>query len=110
LKWLRALSWSEEEYRRMVESYLKLMDIISEEILAAKEIIDVIYSRDKDAQLLATIPGIGMTLAVLISTEIDEIDRFKSPSRICSHAGLILSTHWSGAKTYHGNFTSEGNR
>jgi len=110
LKWLRTLSWSKEEYRRMVESYLRLVDVISEEILTTKEMIDEIYGRDEDARLLATIPGIGMTLAVLISTEIDGINRFRSPSRICSYAGLVPSTHSSGGKTYHGNLTSEGNK
>ena len=110
MKWLRILSWSKEEYRKIIESYLRLVDIISEEILATKEMIDEIYSRDEDARLLATIPGIGMTLAVLISTEIDGIDRFRSPSRLCYYAGLVPSTHSSGGKTYHGNLTSEGNR
>jgi len=110
MKWLRTLSWSKEEYRRMIESYLRLVDIISEEILATNEMIDEIYSRDEDAKLLATIPGIGMTLAVLISIEIDGIDRFRSPSRLCSYAGLAPSTHSSGGKTYHGRLTSEGNR
>jgi transposase len=110
MKWLRTLSWSKEEYVRMIESYLRLVDIINEEILATNEMIDEIYSRDEDAQLLATIPGIGMTLAVLISTEIDGIDRFSSSSKLCSYAGLVPSTHSSGGKTYHGNLISEGNR
>ena len=109
MKWLRTLSWSKEEYRKMIESHLRLVDIISEEILATKEMIDEVYRRDEDARLLATSPGIGMTLAVLISTEIDGIDRFRSPSRLCSYAGLVPSTHSSGGKTYHGNLTSEGN-
>jgi transposase len=51
-----------------------------------------------------------VTLATLISTEIDSIERFKSPSKLCSYAGLVPSTHSSGGKTYHGRITSEGNR
>jgi transposase len=72
--------------------------------------MDEIFKKDKDAQLLYTIPGIGKTLAVLISTEIDGIGRFKSPSRLSSYAGLVPSTHSSGGKTYHGKMTLEGNR
>ena len=68
------------------------------------------YEKDRDAQLLATIPGIGVTLAMLISTEIDGIYRFPSVSKLCSYAGLVPSTHSSGGKTYHGKITSEGNR
>lgn len=69
-----------------------------------------IHRKDNDAQLLATIPGVGVTLATLISTEIDGIERFPSPSKLCSYAGLVPSTHSSGGKTYHGKITSEGNR
>jgi len=47
---------------------------------------------------------------MLISTEIDGIERFHSLSKFCSYAGLAPSTHSSGGKTYHGKITSEGNR
>jgi transposase len=47
---------------------------------------------------------------VLISTEIDSIDCSVSPSRLCSYAGLVPSTHSSGGKTYHGKITLEGNK
>ncbi|HEX74963.1 MAG TPA: IS110 family transposase [Dehalococcoidia bacterium] len=63
-----------------------------------------------DAQLLFTIPGIRIPLAVLISTEIDGISRFSSPSKLCSYAGLVPSTHSSGGKTYHGKITLERDR
>ena len=47
---------------------------------------------------------------MLISTEIDGIERFRSPSKLGSYAGLVPSTHSSGGKTYHGKITAEGNR
>ncbi len=47
---------------------------------------------------------------MLISTEIDGIGRFKSPSHLSSYAGLVPSTHSSGGKTYHGKMILEGNR
>jgi len=83
---------------------------LSQEISTSNEMVKEIYEKDKDARLLSTIPGIGRTLAVLISTEIDGIDRFGSPSRLCSYAGLVPSTHSSGGKTYHGKITLEGNK
>ncbi len=43
--------------------------------------------------MLATIPGIGITMAILISTEIDGVEHFYSPSKLCSYAGLLLSTY-----------------
>ena len=110
MKWLSSLEWINEEDRGMLESYLRLVALINQEISASNEMIEDIYRKDEDAQLLATIPGIGVTLAALISTEIDGIERFSSASKLCSYAGLVPSTRSSGGKTYHGRLTSEGNR
>jgi transposase len=107
--WLKSLEWSVED-KEIFESAMRLIEQLSHEISVSNRMIDEIYKRDKDAQLLYTIPGIGKTLAVLISTEIDGIGRFKSPSRLCSYAGLVPSTHSSGAKVYHGKMILQGNR
>jgi len=109
LKWLLALEWPRAEDRNMFESYMRLIELINQEISASNEMVKQIYDKDKDAQLLASILGIGITLATLISTEIDGIERFDSSPRLCSYAGLVPSTRSSGGKTYHGGLTAEGN-
>ena len=110
MKWLSFLEWAKSEDKKLVESHLRVMETISQEISNTNDMVKDIYEKDSDAQLLATIPGIGVTLAVLISTEIDVIERSPSPSKLCSYAGLVPSTHSSGGKTYHGKITSEGNK
>jgi transposase len=110
VEWLKSLEWSGEEDRGIFESSMRLIEHLGHEISASNHMVEEIYKKDKDAQLLSTIPGIGKTLAVLISTEIDGIGRFSSSSRLCSYAGLVPSTHSSGGKTYHGKITLEGNR
>ena len=107
--WLKLLEWSVED-KEIFESAMRLIEQLSREISVSNRMIDEIYKRDKDAQLLYTIPGIGKTLVVLINTEIDGIGRFKSPSRLCSYAGLVPSIHSSGGKVYHGKMILEGNR
>jgi transposase len=110
MKWLNSLEWVKAEDKKLVESHLRVMEAINQEISTSNDMVKDLYEKDSDAQLLATIPGIGVTLAVLISTEIDGIERFRSPSKLCSYAGLVPSTHSSGGKIYHGKITSEGNR
>jgi transposase len=110
MKWLTSLEWAREEDRNIVESSLRVIEAINKEISVTNSMVEELYKKDKDAQLLTTIPGIGVTLAMLISIEIDGIERFPSPSKLCSYAGLVPSTHSSGGKTYHGKITSEGNR
>lgn len=110
MKWLASLEWAREEDRKMVDSCLRVMEAINKEISVGNDMVEELYKKDRDAQLLTTIPGIGLTLAMLISVEIDGIERFPSISKLCSYAGLVPSTHSSGGKTYHGKITSEGNR
>ena len=48
--------------------------------------------------------------AVLIKTEIGDIGRFPSSSKLCSYAGIVPSTYASGGKAWHGRLTKQGNR
>ena len=64
------------------------------------------------ASLLMTIPSIGYYSALLIVSEIGDINRFPDSHHLCSYAaGLIPSTHSSGGIiTYHGNITKRGSK
>jgi transposase len=86
------------------------MEAINREISISNDMVKKIYGEDEDAQLLTTIPSIGITLAMLLSIEIDGIEQFCSPSKLGSYAGLVPCTHSSGGKIYHGKITTEGNR
>lgn len=110
MKWLTSLEWARDEDQKIVGSHLRVMEAINHEISIINDMVEEIYKKDRDAQLLSTIPGIGITLVMLISTEIDGIERFSSASKLCSYAGLVPSTHSSGGKTYHGKIALEGNR
>ena len=89
MEWLHSLKWERAEDKRLVESHIRVMNAINQEISLTNDMVKEIYEKDRDAQLFATIPGIGVTLAMLISTEIDGIDRFPSVSKLCSYAGLV---------------------
>jgi len=51
-------------------------------------------------RLLMTVPGIGYYSALLIVSEVGDINRFPDSYHLCSYAGLITSTHSSGGITY----------
>ena len=90
-----------------------LLDIVEE--FSARERglskqIKAMNRQDEITRLLMTIPGIGDITSLLIRYEIDDIDRFISPGKLCSYAGIVPATHSSGDKTYHGRITKQGNR
>ena len=53
----------------------------------------------KPIQLLMTIPGIGIQSALILSTELDDIKRFKSFDHLASYAGFKPDIYSSGQNT-----------
>ncbi len=54
------------------------------------------FLSDKNAQLLATMPGVGPLSAVTLMSEIGNIGRFPSHGELASYAGLVPRVYQSG--------------
>jgi transposase len=93
-----------------IKSYLRLIDALNADIRDASDIIVQRAKDNQESRLLMTIPGISYYSALLIASEIGEIDRFKDSSSLVAYAGLAPSTYSSGGKTYHGAITKQGSR
>jgi len=66
------------------------------------------YNRRHDAQLIATIPGIGFHSALLILAEIDGIRRFPHPENLWAYAGLVPTVSQSASSVYYGAISKTG--
>lgn len=86
------------------------MDEINIKIKDTQSQIDKRSIKDRDIELLKTIPGIGTFTAFLVKSEIDDISRFSSKGKLSSYAGLIPSTHSSGQRLHHGRIVKQGNK
>jgi transposase len=96
------------DYR--INGYLHLIESLDSEIKDVSKKILMLAKEDEMASLLMTIPGIGYYSALLIVSEIGDINRFPDSHHLCSYAGLIPSTHSSGGITYHGSITKIGSK
>lgn len=103
-KWLRSLEIdSVDDYLDIIEALNDPIDRVDKEIKSeAKE--------DEDTRIVMTIPGVGFTWGLTITTEIGDVERFPDPKKLCSYAGIVPSTEQSGSKEKHGSITKEGNR
>jgi transposase len=63
----------------------------------------------ENADLLRSVPSIGIISAMTLLTEIGDIKRFKTFDELCSFFGLIPNTHSSGEKSRVGHMTRRGN-
>jgi transposase len=60
-------------------------------------------------KLLKSIPGIGITAALTIITELVDIRRFRHLDQLCSYVGLIPNIYSSGETEHVGNMTHRKN-
>lgn len=67
------------------KSIVRLRDIGAERIPA------------KDAELLASIPGIGKGISAILVSEIENVERFEAPRSLIAYAGLDPKVRQSGA-------------
>jgi len=108
-QWLDSIILPPEE-ARLLGNLLELLDKQEELIKNSDRWINDLFKLDPVAQHLATIPGIGKFLALMIRTEIDDISRFPKVEKLHCYAGLVPSTSSSGGKTYHGKMIRNCNK
>jgi transposase len=64
-------------------------------------------SASEEAQLLATIPGVGKLISVALTAFLCPIERFSSVDKVSSYVGLAPTTHQSGESEYHGHIKKD---
>lgn len=110
IKILRALELKDSSEKVILNLELDLFEETIKKLKETDKYIEELAKDDENVKYLKSIPGIGKFLSVLISYEIDKIDRFDEPKKLWSYAGIIPSLYSSGEKTYMGKITKQGNK
>lgn len=108
-QWLKNLTLR-PYYRQELDGYLRVAEVLAVLIAEITTTIKAVVAENAQAQLLMSLPGISYYSALLILSEIGEIERFPDAKRLCSYAGLVPSIYSSGSKTYHGRITKQGSK
>jgi transposase len=99
-----------ENYKIALEGYLAVLNVVRQEIRAVSKKVQQLAEGDRDALLLMSIPGMGYYSALLTTSEIGDVKRFRSAKQLCAYAGPVPSTHASGNTCFHGHITKQGSR
>ena len=75
-------------WNSLLESYLEVIETLTEEIHKLDEAIEQRAGSLKETQLLMTIPGVSYYTALTIYAELGEIDRFDGDKEVVSYVGL----------------------
>ncbi len=109
----KAISWLSSLclrpcYRQSLDGYIAVAVVLKEELKRVEDEIKRLVEEDSRALLLMSMPGISYYSALLVLSEIGEIERFPSSSQLCSYAGLVPSVYSSGGVTRMGRITKTG--
>lgn len=111
----KAMQWIIEEIndlsiKTVLVSYINVVEQYNYELRHIEEKIKDIAERNKQAELLMTIPGISYIRAMEIFTEIADINRFENSSKLCSYAGLVPSIRQSGSTLRFGRLIQQSSK
>lgn len=94
----------------ILTSLLKSFKAMNKEILEVTSRIAKVAKGLKDVELVMSVPGIDFYSALIILSEIGDVNRFPSYKKLCAYSGLVPSTHQSGKTRWNGHITKQGNK
>ena len=112
MTWLKSIELNENSANSSLNLLINTSEDLRAVILEANRNIRKLSESEPYAarfKLLRTIPGIGVLTAMILLTEIENINRFSNFDKLCSFVGLIPTTSASGEKDVSGNLTRRGN-
>ncbi len=89
---------------------LEQLDCVERQIGLLEERMREVFAPNEAIRLLMTLPGVGFILAVVIWSEVGEVERFASAGRFSSYSGVVPRVKASGGKVRLGQLRSDVNR
>lgn len=108
MKFLQHITLPDSEQYSLT-SYLNIVKTLLHEKTQTAKNIETLCKNNHQAMLLTSIPGISYYSAMIILTEMGEVQRFSNPKKLCSYAGLVPRTIQSGTHVYQGRILKECN-
>lgn len=113
INWLNELELNSESGKATLTTMLAQLNGVKQLITGLdKQVVKLSLSEKYKVKvkLLRSIPGIGLLTAMVLLTEVENINRFKSLDSLCNYVGLVPNVYGSGDKEIVGEMTNRGNR
>jgi transposase len=99
-----------EPWRGNVLASVALIDDLERQITAIESELKALGADHPYVPLLLTVPGISWVLGYTIASEIGDIYRFASPTKLCGYSGLCPRVYQSGDTDRRGPLAKHGPR
>lgn len=113
IHWLKALSIQEASLKLTIDNYVQIGESQRSNLLVLnRQVRDLSQTESYKANylLLLSIPGIGITTAMHILTQLGDIMRFERLDDLCNYVGLVPKMHGSGEKMKTGKMIKRGRK
>jgi transposase len=107
IAWLKVLDLH-PLLRVQLDNLLLTYEAIESSGYAAEANLESIAVQDKNVQLLLSIPGVGLKVALGFVSAIGDVKRFRTPNQLAKYFGLTPSLSQSADKSYSGRITKQG--
>jgi transposase len=112
IKWLEELSFEHSTAKEGLDAHLDQVRHLRSSTLKITRQINLLAKTNQyqeNVALLISMPGIGTLTAMMLLTELEDINRFKSFEDLCSYVGLVPSTSSSGENDINTGITPRRN-
>ena len=82
---------------------LDWIDHLGEEVAYFEQRIEEVFEGSAEVDLIDTLRGVGLILAVVIWLEVGDVNRFPSPGRLTGYSGTVPRLRQSGDRRRHGS-------
>jgi transposase len=106
----RCLQTLPELTRYSAERVMDQLDSLEGQIRLFEQRMKEVFTPTEELRFLMSLPGIGFILAVVIASEVGDVERFPSAARFASYAGTTPRIHASGGKVRLGQLRADVNR
>lgn len=91
-----------------VKGSLALIEDLESQITECERELRTLGADHRYVPLLTSIPGVAWVLGYTIASEIGDIHRFASPSKLCGYSGLCPRVYQSGERDHRGSLAKNG--
>lgn len=89
---------------------IQLLEALNQLIKEAEREVSQLFSGDQRYEIARSLPGLGSILSGVVVVEMDQVERFPTPKKLLSYAGLVPTTYASGGRLYHGHLIKTSNK
>jgi transposase len=97
-----------DPWAQTVKASLVLIEDLDAQITGCERELRDLGAEHRYVSLLTSVPGIAWVLGYTIASEIGDIERFASPTKLCGYTGLCPRVYQSGERDHRGSLSKNG--